>query len=247
LLRSISIVIPAYNEEKRLPSTLQRIIEYLDQTHFAFAEILVVDDGSSDATAAEANEFALRHPCVRLLRNPGNRGKGYSVRHGMLEAAGDWALFTDADLSSPIEELEKLVAAVEQHGAQAAIGSRAVDRSLVGVHQPMLREYAGRFFNVVMRLITGLEFHDTQCGFKLFQREAAREIFSRQQLEKFGFDAEVLFVAKLLEYRVVEVPVRWNDVAGSKVGTLAGLNGFVDLLRIRRNHWAGRYKVERPG
>jgi glycosyltransferase involved in cell wall biosynthesis len=246
LLKSISIVIPAYNEEKRLPSTLDRIVGYLGQAHFAFAEILVVDDGSTDATAAQVADFARRHPCVRLLRNPGNRGKGYSVRHGMLEAAGDWALFTDADLSSPIEELEKLVAAVENRGAQIAIGSRAIDRSLVGVHQPMFREYAGRFFNLVMRLITGLEFHDTQCGFKLFQREAAREIFSRQQLERFGFDAEVLFVAKLLRLRAVEVPVRWNDVAGSKVGTLAGLNGFVDLLRIRRNQLAGRYRVASP-
>jgi dolichyl-phosphate beta-glucosyltransferase len=246
LLSSISIVVPAYNEEQRLPSTLDRIVEYLDQTHFAFAEILVVDDGSSDGTAAQATDFARRHSCVRLLRNPGNRGKGYSVRHGMLEATGDWALFTDADLSSPIEELEKLIAAVESSGAQIAIGSRAIDRSLVGVHQPMFREYAGRFFNLVMRLITGLEFHDTQCGFKLFQREAAREIFSRQQLERFGFDAEVLFVAKLMGYRAVEVPVRWNDVAGSKVGTLAGLNGFVDLLRIRRNQLAGRYRITAP-
>jgi glycosyltransferase involved in cell wall biosynthesis len=243
LLKSISIVIPAYNEEKRLPSTLKRIIEYLDQTRFAFAEILVVDDGSRDGTAAQATQFAVEHPCVRVLRNPGNRGKGYSVRHGMLEAAGDWALFTDADLSAPIEELGKLIAAVEQHGAQIAIGSRAIDRSLVGVHQPMFREYAGRFFNLVMRAVTGLEFHDTQCGFKLFQREAAREIFARQQLERFGFDPEVLFIARLLGLRAVEVAVRWNDVAGTKVGTLAGLDGFVDLLRIRRNQWAGRYRV----
>ena len=243
MLPSISIVIPAYNEEKRLPSTLDRIIRYLDQARFSFAEILVVDDGSSDGTAAQTMSFARRHPSVRLLRNPGNRGKGYSVRHGMLEAAGDWALFTDADLSSPIEELEKLMAAVESTGAPIAFGSRAIDRSLVGVHQPLFREYAGRFFNLVMRLVTGLAFHDTQCGFKLFQREAARQVFSRQKLERFGFDVEVLFVAGLLKLRAVEVPVHWNDVAGSKVGTLAGLNGFVDLLRIRRNQWAGRYKV----
>jgi Glycosyltransferases involved in cell wall biogenesis len=242
LLRSISIVIPAYNEEKRLPSTLARIARYLDETHFDFAEVLVVDDGSRDGTVALASEFALGHPCVRVLRNPGNRGKGYSVRHGMLEAAGDWALFTDADLSSPIEELEKLSAAVERQGAEIAIGSRAIDRSLVGVHQPMFREYAGRFFNLVMRLVTGLEFRDTQCGFKLFQRETAREIFSRQRLETFGFDAEVLFVAKLLGKQVVEVPVRWNDVAGTKVSTLSGLQPFIDLAQIRRNERAGRYK-----
>jgi dolichyl-phosphate beta-glucosyltransferase len=160
----------------------------------------------------------------------------------VLEAAGDWVLFTDADLSSPIEELEKLRAVVEQQGADIAIGSRALDRSLVGVHQPIFREYAGRFFNLVMRLVTGLEFHDTQCGFKLFRREAARKIFSLQRLERFGFDVEILFVAKLLGYRAVEVPVRWNDVLGSKVSTLAGLNGFLDLLRIRRNQLSGQYK-----
>jgi dolichyl-phosphate beta-glucosyltransferase len=242
LQKSISIIIPAYNEEKRLPSTLERVIEYLDQKPFAFAEILVVDDGSRDGTVAQAAEFALRYPCVRILQNPGNRGKGYSVRHGMLEAKGDWVLFTDADLSSPIEELAKLMAAAERTKAQIAIGSRAIDRSLIGVHQPAFREYAGRFFNLVMRFLTGLKFHDTQCGFKLFQREAAREIFSRQQLERFGFDVEVLFLAQLLGYRAVEVPVRWNNVEGSKVGTLQGLDSFVDLLRIRRNQWTGRYK-----
>jgi glycosyltransferase involved in cell wall biosynthesis len=242
LQRSISIVIPAYNEEQRLPATLTRVEEYSSGQDFSFTEILVVDDGSSDGTAERAAEFMRGHPCVRLLQNPGNRGKGYSVRHGMLEAKGDWVLFTDADLSSPIEELEKLLAAVEREDAQIVIGSRALDRSLVGVHQPLFREYAGRFFNLVMRAVTGLKFKDTQCGFKLFQREAAREIFSRQRLERFGFDAEILFLAELLGYRAVEVPVRWNDVAGSKVGTLQGLNGFADLVRIRRNQWAGRYK-----
>jgi dolichyl-phosphate beta-glucosyltransferase len=243
LPRSISIVIPAYNEEKRLPSTLARVVQYLEKRAFAFAEVLVVDDGSSDSTVAQAGEFARMHAGVRILRNPGNRGKGYSVRHGMLEAKGEWALFTDADLSSPIEELEKLEAAVDREDAAIAFGSRALDRSLVGVHQPALREYAGRFFNVVMRGVTGLEFHDTQCGFKLFRRDAARTIFSRQQLERFGFDVEILFLAKLLGFRAVETPVRWNDVAGSKVGTLEGLDGFADLLRIRRNQWAGRYKT----
>jgi glycosyltransferase involved in cell wall biosynthesis len=240
-LQSISVIVPAYNEEARLPSTLTRLIGYLDEKHFSFAEILVVDDGSRDGTAAAIAEYARRHPCVRLLPNPGNRGKGYSVRQGMLEARGEWVLFTDADLSSPIEELEKLMDAARRESAQIAIGSRALDRALVGVHQPILREYAGRFFNLVMRAVTGLKFRDTQCGFKLFQREAARRIFSLQRLERFGFDAEILFIAEKLGYRAVEVPVRWNDVAGSKVGTLQGLNGFVDLLRIRINSWAGRY------
>jgi len=242
LQRSISVIIPAYNEEKRLPSTLERIAEYSRQRACGFAEILVVDDGSRDSTVARAEEFARRFPCVRVLRNPGNRGKGYSVRHGMLEAQGEWALFTDADLSAPIEELDKLEAAVEREGAAIAIGSRAIDRSLIGVHQPAFREYAGRFFNLVMRAVTGLKFHDTQCGFKLFRQDAARAIFSRQQLERFGFDVEVMFLAELLGYRAVEVPVRWNDVEGSKVGTLQGLNGFADLVRVRRNQWAGKYK-----
>jgi len=154
-LQSISVIVPAYNEEKRLPSTLERVVRYLDEKRFSFAEILVVDDGSRDGTVAAISEFTRRHPSVRLLRNPGNRGKGYSVRHGMLEAKGEWALFTDADLSSPIAELEKLIEAARRESAQVAIGSRALDRSLVGVHQPWLREYAGRFFNLVMRAITG--------------------------------------------------------------------------------------------
>jgi glycosyltransferase involved in cell wall biosynthesis len=241
LHRSLSIVIPAYNEEKRLPSTLDRVAEYLEAGRFEFSEILVVDDGSKDGTVALIEEFASRHKSVTLLQNPGNRGKGYSVRHGMLKAAGDWILFSDADLSSPIEELEKLLTAVERTGAPIAIGSRALDRSLVGVHQPALREYAGRFFNLVMRLTTGLKFRDTQCGFKLFRKDAARAIFSRQQLERFGFDVEVLYIGEMFGYKAVEVPVRWNDVAGSKVGTFQGLDGFVDLLRVRRNDFAGRY------
>ncbi|HTM47498.1 MAG TPA: dolichyl-phosphate beta-glucosyltransferase [Bryobacteraceae bacterium] len=242
-MQSISIIIPAYNEEKRLPSTLARVIEYVDSQPLTFAEILVVDDGSRDGTVAAVSSLSARHPIVRVLRNPGNRGKGYSVRHAMLEAKGEWALFTDADLSSPIEELHKLVAAAARDSAQVAIGSRALDRSLVGVHQPLFREYAGRFFNLVMRIVTGLEFHDTQCGFKLFQTAAARRIFALQQLERFGFDAEVLYIARRLGYRITEVPVRWNDVAGSKVGTLQGLNGFADLARIRFNAWTGKYKA----
>jgi glycosyltransferase involved in cell wall biosynthesis len=241
LRKSISIIIPAYNEEKRLPATLARIVEYVNSAGFEFVEILVVDDGSSDGTAPLVTELVRRNSYVRLVQNPGNRGKGYSVRQGMLEAQGEWALFTDADLSSPIEELEKLIAGVEKSGAAIAIGSRAIDRSLVGVHQPMFREYAGRFFNLVMRMVTGLKFHDTQCGFKLFRKDAARAVFSRQRLERFGFDAEALYIGEMLGFKAVEVPVRWNDVAGSKVGTLQGLDGFLDLLRIRWNDWAGRY------
>jgi glycosyltransferase involved in cell wall biosynthesis len=242
LTRSLSIVIPAYNEEKRLPATLERVTSYLAGGNWDFAEVLIVDDGSRDATAAVAGQYAVRSPEVRVLRNPGNRGKGYTVRHGMLEAKGDWALFSDADLSAPIEELDKLWRAAEKAGAQVAIGSRAIDRSLIGVHQPAFRESAGKLFNLGVRLMTGLPFWDTQCGFKLFETRAAREIFSRQQLERFGFDVEVLFIARRLGYSVIEVPVRWNDVAGSKVGALNGIAAFLDPLRVRMNQWKGKYR-----
>jgi glycosyltransferase involved in cell wall biosynthesis len=237
LRRSISIIIPAFNEEKRLPSTLKTVRAYLEAAHWDFSEIVVVDDGSSDGTVAAA-EFAK----ARVLRNPGNRGKGYTVRHGMLEAKGEWALFTDADLSSPIAELEKLWGAVEREDARGAIGSRALDRRLVGVHQPLFRELMGRVFNLVMRLITGLSYRDTQCGFKLFETKAAYEIFQRQQLDGFGFDVEVLFIAKRLGYRVLEVPVRWNDVPGTKVSMLRGVAAFLDPLKVRWKALNGRYK-----
>ena len=242
LTRSLSIVIPAYNEEKRLPATLDRVTCYLARGGWEFAEVLVVDDGSRDRTLRAAEDFASRAPLVRVLRNPGNRGKGYSVRHGMIEAKGEWALFSDADLSSPIEELEKLWSAAQESGAQVVIGSRALDRSLIGVHQPVLRESAGRLFNVAVRMVTGLPYRDTQCGFKLFETRAARDIFGRQQLERFGFDVEVLFIARRLGYKISEVPVKWNDVAGTKVDTLSGLSAFLDPLRVRWNQLRGKYR-----
>lgn len=231
---SLSIVIPAYNEEARLPATLRTILEYLGRSFPGQFEILVVDDGSSDRTAAITEEIARERAEVRLLRNPGNRGKGYSVRHGMLQARGDWVLFTDADLSAPIEELEKLRAAVEREQAAIAIGSRALDRSLIGVHQPWWREWAGRIFNGIMRVVVGLPFRDTQCGFKLFRRDAVEAIFPRQRIERFGFDVEVLYLARKLGFRTVEVPVRWNHAEGTRVSMLRdSLDMFLDLLRVR--------------
>ncbi len=235
--RSISIIIPAYNEEKRLPSTLARVRDYLAQTDWEFSEIVVVDDGSRDATVAAAEKAG-----VRVLRNPGNRGKGYSVRHGMLEAKGEWSLFSDADLSSPIEELDRLWGAAGRERAQVAIGSRAVDRSMVGVHQPWFRETMGRIFNLTMRMLTGLPFHDTQCGFKLFETSAASEIFRRQLLDGFGFDVEVLYIAGRLGYRTLEVPVRWNDVAGTKVSAWRGIKAFWDPVKVRWNGIRGKYR-----
>jgi dolichyl-phosphate beta-glucosyltransferase len=240
-LQSLSIVIPAYNEEKRLPASLDTILAYVGG-RYTFVEILVVDDGSLDRTADCVRDYARTHPSVRLLQNPGNRGKGYAVRNGMLNATGEWVLFSDADLSSPIEEVAKLSEAASRQDAQVAIGSRALDRSLIGVHQPAGREYAGRIFNFVMRAVTGLPFLDTQCGFKLYQAKAARRIFTKQQLEGFGFDVEDLFIARQLGIKVVEVPVRWNNMEGTKVSLVNGLDSFLDPLRIRSFQWKGKYK-----
>jgi dolichyl-phosphate beta-glucosyltransferase len=237
LRRSVSIIVPAYNEEKRLPATLRKIREYLAGSSWDASEIIVVDDGSRDTTAQIAAKAG-----ARVLHNPGNRGKGYAVRHGMLAAKGDWALLTDADLSAPIEELDKLWEAAESQGAPVVIGSRALDRSLIGVRQPAFRDFSGRVFNLVMRAVTGLPYRDTQCGFKLFQAPAAREIFSRQRLEGFGFDVEVLFIARRLGCKCLEIPVRWNDVAGTKVSFGRGLGAFADLFRVRWNGMLRKYQ-----
>ena len=242
MIRSISIVVPAYNEEARLPETIRRIQAYLYNTEWFFHEILIVDDGSTDGTVAAAEEFAREYPNIRVLRNPGNRGKGYSVRHGMREALGEWRLFTDADLSAPIEELERLWAAMQRDQSDVAIGSRALDRSLIGVHQPGIRESAGKLFNQVMRAVVGLNVADTQCGFKLFRGTAALEIFPRQTQDRFGFDVEILFIAKKHGFKISEVPVRWNHMEGSKVGMLTGLHAFSELAAVRWNDWMGKYE-----
>ena len=237
---SLSIVIPAYNEERRLPSSLDSICAYL-AAGSRTAEIVVVDDGSVDDTVAQVEEYAQTAPYVRLLKNPGNQGKGYAVRNGMLAAKGDWRLFTDADLSSPIDEFEKLLAAAIGSNAEIAIGSRALDRSLIGVHQPASREWIGRIFNGLMRSVTGLPFRDTQCGFKLYSARAAQEVFSRQQLTGFGFDVEDLYIAQVRRLKTVEVPVRWDNVEGTKVGLVNGLDSFLDPLRVRQMHRRGKY------
>ncbi len=233
---SLSIVIPAYNEERRLPQTLRQVLDWLARGDFSFREVIVVDDGSRDYTARVVGEFAKSYVWVRLARYPGNRGKGYAVRHGMLEARGEWILYTDADLSAPIEEMEKLCRAAREQDAGIAIGSRAVDRSLVEVHQPALRELSGRCFNLVMRMVTGLPFLDTQCGFKLYRADAARQVFSRQKQDGFSFDVEDLLIAQKLGVRAVEVPVRWANVEGTKVRLSQGVMSFLDLVKIRMDH-----------
>ena len=242
---SLSVVIPALNEEKRLPPTLDRVASYFAGGPFRHVEVLLVDDGSTDATAATARESARRLNRAdldfRVIENPGNRGKGFSVRHGMQEAQGDWALFSDADLSAPIEEVEKLLEAAQASGADVAIGSRAIDRSLIGTHQPLARESMGRFFNLFVRVVVRLSFADTQCGFKLFSRRAAQTVFRRQLLDRFGFDVEVLYIARKAGFKTVEVPVRWNDVEGTKVSLWAGAEAFLEVLRVRWNALTGKY------
>jgi dolichyl-phosphate beta-glucosyltransferase len=239
----LSIVVPAYNEEARLPRSLALLRDYLasrgvegDQ-----AEIIVVDDGSTDSTAQIVQEWSRQLPSVRLVSNGQNRGKGTSVRHGMLEARGRVALFTDADLSAPIEEADKLFTALKA-GNDVAIGSRALDRSLISTHQSRLREFAGIIFNGFVRLFTGLPFHDTQCGFKAFLREPSRLVFEQQRVERFGFDPEILFLAKRHGLRTVEIPVRWAHDPATKVHVLRdSLLMFRDLFVIRWNWLLGRY------
>ena len=233
-------MVPAYNEAARLPITLPKLARFCED--HGSVEVLIVDDGSADSTAAVIRDFSAGHPFARLLQNPGNRGKGYSVRHGMQEAQGDWILSTDADLSSPLEEVDKLVAAAEREQAAGAIGSRALDRSLVGVHQAAFREWSGRLFNVIMRAVTGLPFRDTQCGFKLFRQDAAAVIFPRQRLDGFGFDVEDLLIAHIHGFKIVEVPVRWDNVEGTKVSALTGGRAFWDLAIVRWNQLCGRYR-----
>lgn len=243
----LSIIIPAYNEERRLPRGLAKIRDYLAGRNLAGgqAEIVVVDDGSKDRTAAIVEEWSRELPALRLVRNRENRGKGYSVRHGMQEARGRVALFTDADLSAPIEEADKLLAALDA-GNDVAIGSRAVNRALIFGHQSRLREVAGMIFNGFVRLFTGLSFQDTQCGFKAFVREHSQIIFEQQRIERFGFDPEILFLAKRHGLRSVEIPVRWAHDPATKVHVVRdSLLMFLDLVYIRWNWLIGRYPKRR--
>jgi glycosyltransferase involved in cell wall biosynthesis len=237
----LSIIIPAYNEADRIPRTLRAIQAFL-RSRALDAEVIVVDDGSTDATAQIVREFGATFNALRLVQNDGNHGKGFSVRHGMLESKGKYALLTDADLSTPIEECEKLVEALESHGAVAAIGSRALDRSLIGTHQPWYRESAGRFFNRLVRLVSGLSFYDTQCGFKLFLREAARRAFELQRAVGFGFDPEVLFLIQWTGGEVLEVPVKWNNHPATKVRLFRdSTRMLIDLIVLRWRAARGRY------
>ena len=237
---SYSIVLPAYNERERIAGTLDKILAYAAERRWN-VEVIVVDDGSTDDTATIVSQYARKHPVLRLLENPGNRGKGFSVRNGMLHAKGDILLFSDADLSSPIEEADKLFAAMAQ-GADIAIGSRWVDRRLQIRRQPLHRRIFGRIFNLSLRLVLGLQFKDTQCGFKAFNRRSAQTIFPLQKIERWGFDPELLFLARKFQFSVREVPVAWSHREGTRIHPLRdGIRMFSELLRVRWYALRGEY------
>ncbi|MBW3624889.1 MAG: glycosyltransferase family 2 protein [Armatimonadetes bacterium] len=230
---SLSIVIPAYNEEARLPATLETVWSYLRTRPYP-ADILIVDDGSRDATPRIVSEFGRDKP-VRLLSS-GHRGKGGAVRQGMLAAEGDFILMTDADLSTPIEDLEPLLRAATE-GYDVVIGSRALKDSTLIVRQPFYREMMGRTGNLLIQTLLLPGIHDTQCGFKLFRRDAAREIFSRSVMSGMSFDIEVLYLARRLGYTIKEMPVRWSHRPGSKMRLVRDYGGTLrDLVKIRRLH-----------
>jgi len=235
-----SIILPAYNESARIAGTLNRILVHATQCGWN-VEVIVVNDGSTDDTAEMVRACAGEHPELSLLENPGNRGKGYSVRNGMLRARGDILLFSDADLSSPIEEAGKLFAAIGQ-GAEIAIGSRWLDRRLQIRRQPPLRRLLGRIFNLALRVILGLQFKDTQCGFKAFTRRSAQAIFPLQKIERWGFDPELLYLARKFGFGVSEVPVAWSHREGTRIHPLRdGMRMFGELLRVRWYALNGSY------
>jgi dolichyl-phosphate beta-glucosyltransferase len=235
-----SIVIPAFNERARIPSTLRSVVDCVRARGWS-AEIIVVNDGSSDETAQLIREFSEHSPEVRLIENPRNCGKGYSVRSGILHALGDVVMFTDADLSSPIEEAERLFAAIAQ-GADIAIGSRWLASSRQTHRQPLYRQFFGRCFNVLTRMVMNLPFADTQCGFKAFTRSAAQTVFQLQTIERWGFDPEILFIALKRGYHIQEVPVSWAHDARSRISYLRdGLQMLKELAIVRWNALLGRY------
>ncbi|MBI4455237.1 MAG: glycosyltransferase family 2 protein [Acidobacteria bacterium] len=230
----LSVVIPAYNEQDRLPTTLSRLRRYLDGRQISY-EIIVVDDGSQDRTLAIAKQLRSEFPQLHVLSNGQNRGKGFSVRRGFLQACGPLVLFTDSDLSAPVEELAKLERALE--GNDGAIASRALPESEIFKHQSFFRELSGKCFNLMVRALTGLRFHDTQCGFKLFRRIAFLPVFESQSIDGFAFDVEILYLARKMGLRVAEIPVRWGHAEGSRLQFFPdAVRMLLELLKVRWRH-----------
>jgi len=248
----LSIVIPAYNEEARLRACLESALDYLARTGTE-TEVLVVDDGSTDGTAPIVESLATGRRRdgrleIRVLRNGRNRGKGYSIKHGVLMARGDLVLISDADFSTPIDELPLLLQAVEEGGHPIAIGSRGLRESRIVRRQAVWRETMGRAFNVLVRALTRLPFHDTQCGFKLMRRLEVLPLFRAARIERFAYDVEILYLARKAGIRVAEVPVLWRNAEGSKVNALVDpLNMLKDVVRVLVRDRLGRYgAIGRP-
>ena len=242
----LSIVIPAYNEENRLPATLARLYSYLATSPFGDAEVLIVDDGSRDGTAALVKDFAHIYPTVRLVSNPGNRGKGYAVRNGMLHASGEIHLFFDADLATPLDQIPKVIQPILDGQYDVVFGSRALSEAVIEVEQSWLRQLRGRGGNLLIRLLTGMDIKDTQCGFKAFRRQASQSVFPLQQVDGFGFDPEILFIANKQGWRWKETPVVWRHIEGSKVTMLsASVSVFIDVFKIRWNDFVGKYDAQK--
>ena len=236
----LSIVIPAYNEASRIGTALERVLRTVEERGWE-AEVLVVDDGSTDETSAIVEGWMEQSDRLHLIQNSGNRGKGYSVRNGLLQAAGDVVMFTDADLSAPMVEAERLLEAIDG-GADVAIGSRWMDRERQTIEQPLYRQVFGRCFNWITRRVMGLPYKDTQCGFKAFRREAAQVIFRLQTIERWGFDPEILFIARKLKYVIREVPVTWGHDERSRLSYVKdGMKMLEEMAIVRRNSLAGRY------
>jgi glycosyltransferase involved in cell wall biosynthesis len=235
-----SIILPAFNESSRIGPSLEKALAFVRQQHWN-CEIIVVNDGSRDDTAQIVKSFMPHAPELRLLENPGNHGKGYSVRNGILNARGDILLFSDTDFSSPIQESIKLIGAIEQ-GADVAFGSRWLLAETQTRRQSLLRQFVGRAYNLLLRLVLGLPYKDTQCGFKACTRRAAEIIFTRQQIEGWGFDPELLFIARKFGLKMTEVAVEWANDDRSKVNPVVdGVKMFCELLTIRLYSMTGRY------
>jgi dolichyl-phosphate beta-glucosyltransferase len=232
----LTIVVPAYNEAARLGLSISGILEYLNQ-HFESSELIVVDDGSTDDTSGVAERAVAESGSVgtRVVRYDRNRGKGHAVRVGLLSAGAEVVLFSDADLSTPITETPKLMDPIRRGEFDVTFGSRALDRSLIGVHQPWRREQGGRLFNLIVRAATGLPFWDTQCGFKAFRMSVCRPLIEAARIDRFGFDVELVYLAHRAGLRLSEIPVRWNNDAASKVSVVRDSFRMVDEVRRIRS------------
>ena len=248
MIPAISIIVPAFEEQARLGDSIKKILAYIEREKLS-AELIVVDDGSKDNTAQIAENAAREFPDTqtKVIRYETNRGKGYAVKTGLLAARTDIAVFSDADLSTPIEELPKLVKPIQTGDYDVTFGSRALDRTLIGTHQPWRREQGGKVMNLIIRTMSGLPFADTQCGFKAFNMKRFRPLLKTMTIDRFGFDVEFLFVAAHNNLRLKEIPVRWNNVEGSKVSVVRDTRRmFTELSQIRRNAKHGVYDKTTP-